>query len=112
MASTCIFPDDTTYPLDETMLHKGEPHPSNEGYAFAKRVLDVTNRCAFIPSPPWQRQRKDSTASRDSRANRIAQLSQLSAVHSHGRGCTAPTLGHSGRTAYMLLFASVRGAAA
>lgn len=44
MASTCIFPDKTTYPLDETMLHNGEPHPSNEGYAFAKRVLDVANR--------------------------------------------------------------------
>ena len=45
MASTCIFPDDTTYPLDETMLHKGEPHPSNEGYAFAKRV--------HVPSAAW-----------------------------------------------------------
>jgi GDP-L-fucose synthase len=44
MASTCIFPDKTSYPLDETMLHNGEPHPSNEGYAFAKRVLDVANR--------------------------------------------------------------------
>lgn len=29
--STCIFPDKTTYPIDETMIHDGPPHPSNEG---------------------------------------------------------------------------------
>ena len=28
--STCIFPDKTTYPIDETMLHSGPPHTSNE----------------------------------------------------------------------------------
>lgn len=43
--STCIFPDDTTYPIDETMIHNGPPHPSNEGYAYAKRMVDVMNRC-------------------------------------------------------------------
>jgi len=43
--STCIFPDKTTYPIDETMVHNGPPHPSNEGYAYAKRMLDVLNRC-------------------------------------------------------------------
>lgn len=43
--STCIFPDKTTYPIDETMLHSGPPHPSNEGYAYAKRMIDVMNRC-------------------------------------------------------------------
>jgi GDP-L-fucose synthase len=43
--STCIFPDKTTYPIDETMIHNGPPHPSNEGYAYAKRMLDVLNRC-------------------------------------------------------------------
>lgn len=43
--STCIFPDKTTYPIDETMIHDGPPHPSNEGYAYAKRMLDVLNRC-------------------------------------------------------------------
>ena len=42
--STCIFPDKTTYPIDETMLHDGPPHPSNEGYAYAKRLLDTLNR--------------------------------------------------------------------
>jgi len=43
--STCIFPDKITYPIDETMIHLGPPHPSNEGYAYAKRMLDVLNRC-------------------------------------------------------------------
>lgn len=42
--STCIFPDKTTYPIDETMIHNGPPHPSNEGYAYAKRMIDVQNR--------------------------------------------------------------------
>ncbi|KAJ0393245.1 hypothetical protein P43SY_007227 [Pythium insidiosum] len=43
--STCIFPDKTSYPIDETMLHNGPPHPSNEGYAMAKRLIDTMNRC-------------------------------------------------------------------
>lgn len=42
--STCIFPDKTSYPIDETMLHDGPPHPSNEGYALAKRLIDTMNR--------------------------------------------------------------------
>ncbi len=42
--STCIFPDKTSYPIDETMLHSGPPHPSNEGYAYAKRMVDTMNR--------------------------------------------------------------------
>lgn len=29
--STCIFPDKTTYPIDETMVHNGPPHESNAG---------------------------------------------------------------------------------
>ncbi len=43
--STCIFPDKTTYPIDETMLHTGPPHSSNAGYAYAKRMIDVLNKC-------------------------------------------------------------------
>jgi GDP-L-fucose synthase len=43
--STCVFPDKTTYPIDETMLHSGPPHSSNEGYSYAKRMIDVVNRC-------------------------------------------------------------------
>lgn len=42
--STCVFPDKVTYPIDETMLHLGAPHHSNEGYAYAKRMLDVASR--------------------------------------------------------------------
>ena len=42
--STCIFPDKTTYPIDETMVHNGPPHPSNFGYSYAKRMIDVQNR--------------------------------------------------------------------
>lgn len=43
--STCVFPDKTSYPIDETMIHNGPPHHSNAGYAYAKRMIDVLNRC-------------------------------------------------------------------
>ena len=43
--STCIFPDKVTYPLDETKIHLGPPHESNYGYAYAKRMVDIANRC-------------------------------------------------------------------
>ncbi|CAK0911626.1 unnamed protein product [Prorocentrum cordatum] len=43
--STCIFPDKTSYPIDETMLHNGPPHTSNLGYSCAKRMVDVLNHC-------------------------------------------------------------------
>ena len=39
--STCIFPDNTTYPINETMLHDGAPHTSNDAYAYAKRMIKV-----------------------------------------------------------------------
>lgn len=42
--STCVFPDKVTYPLDETKIHLGPPHPSNFGYSHAKRMVDVQNR--------------------------------------------------------------------
>ncbi|KAI9251764.1 hypothetical protein BDA99DRAFT_521137 [Phascolomyces articulosus] len=42
--STCIFPDKTTYPIDETMVHNGPPHESNFGYAHGKRLIDIQNR--------------------------------------------------------------------
>ena len=42
--STCIFPDATTYPIDEGMIHNGPPHASNEGYSYAKRMLEVQSR--------------------------------------------------------------------
>ena len=39
--STCVFPDKTEYPLTEDKIHLGEPHNSNFGYAYAKRMADV-----------------------------------------------------------------------
>jgi GDP-L-fucose synthase len=32
--STCIFPDKTSYPINETMVHSGPPHDSNCGYVY------------------------------------------------------------------------------
>jgi GDP-L-fucose synthase len=42
--STCIFPDKTTYPINEEMLHYGAPHHSNDTYAYAKRMLEVQSK--------------------------------------------------------------------
>ncbi len=39
--STCIFPDNIQYPINESMLHQGPPHWSNDAYAYAKRILEV-----------------------------------------------------------------------
>ncbi|KAL0073654.1 hypothetical protein J3Q64DRAFT_1745390 [Phycomyces blakesleeanus] len=57
--STCVFPDKTTYPIDETMIHNGPPHESNFGYAYGKRMIDVQNRayneqygCNFTSAVP------------------------------------------------------------
>jgi len=38
--STCVFPDGIV-PLNENILNDGAPHPSNEGYAYAKRMLEL-----------------------------------------------------------------------
>ena len=49
LLSTCIFPT-ASYAgsgsrlLAETMLHDGEPHPSNFAYAYAKRMMEVQCR--------------------------------------------------------------------
>jgi GDP-L-fucose synthase len=37
--STCVFPDKTSYPIDETMVHNGPPHFSNEVSNTAKQPL-------------------------------------------------------------------------
>jgi len=57
--STCVYPDDATYPLTEEQIHSGQPHHSNYGYAYAKRMLDVQSRsyreqfgCNFITIIP------------------------------------------------------------
>ena len=46
--STCIFPDKTTYPIDETMIHLGPPHTSNEVSTFYLVSSPVS---ACMPSP-------------------------------------------------------------
>lgn len=42
--STCIFPDKIEYPINETMLHDGPPHNSNDSYAYSKRMLEVLSK--------------------------------------------------------------------
>jgi GDP-L-fucose synthase len=44
LMSTCIFPDKIDYPITEEKLHLGPPHTSNEGYSYAKRMIDVLSR--------------------------------------------------------------------
>ena len=44
LLSTCVYPNKASYPLTEDQLHKGEPHQSNFGYAYAKRMLEVHSR--------------------------------------------------------------------
>jgi len=44
LLSTCVYPDNPTYPLTENQIHAGEPHQSNFGYAYAKRMLEVHSR--------------------------------------------------------------------
>ncbi|XP_070543615.1 GDP-L-fucose synthase-like [Ptychodera flava] len=43
--STSVFPADSTYPVDETMIHHGVPHDSEFGFSFAKLMVDVMNHC-------------------------------------------------------------------
>lgn len=39
LLSTCIFPEkNVTFPLTPNQIDKGEPHYSNHGYAYAKRL--------------------------------------------------------------------------
>lgn len=42
--STCIFPDNVEYPLNEKKIHLGPPHFSNDAYAYAKRMTDIQIR--------------------------------------------------------------------
>lgn len=39
--STCIFPDQIKYPINENDLHLGPPHFSNDAYAYAKRMAHI-----------------------------------------------------------------------
>ncbi len=42
--STCIFPENSSYPLSVENIHAGPPHSSNFAYAYAKRMLDIQSR--------------------------------------------------------------------
>lgn len=42
--STCVFPNNVTYPLTEKKIHLGPPHFSNDAYAYAKRMADIQIR--------------------------------------------------------------------
>jgi len=59
MLSTCVYPDEASYPLTEEQIHQGAPHHSNYAYAYAKRMIDVQSRayrdqygCNFITAIP------------------------------------------------------------
>ena len=59
LLSTCVYPDNISYPLSEKDIHNGEPHESNFSYAYTKRMLDVQSRayrrqydCNFITACP------------------------------------------------------------
>jgi GDP-L-fucose synthase len=42
--STCVFPNNISYPLTENKIHLGPPHSSNDSYAYAKRMADIQIR--------------------------------------------------------------------
>ena len=59
LLSTCVYPDNASYPLTEDQIHSGPPHLSNFGYAYAKRMLDIQSRayrqqygCNFTTAVP------------------------------------------------------------
>ena len=68
--STCIFPDKTTYPIDETMVHNGPPHHTNFGYSYAK-LLDRATSSALMTTSMFLR----DTSSLDSLTRLMKQKS-------------------------------------
>ena len=57
--STCIYPDQVTYPLTEEQIHNGTPHQSNFSYAYSKRMIEIQSKayneqygCNFISMAP------------------------------------------------------------
>ena len=40
--SSCIFPHKPSkYPMDESMIDESPPHPSNKGYGYSKRMMEM-----------------------------------------------------------------------
>ena len=59
LLSTCVYPENSTFPLTEDQIHNGEPHKTSFGYSYAKRMLDIQSRayrlqygCNFITAIP------------------------------------------------------------
>ena len=44
LLSTCVYPNDVTYPLTESKIHMGPSHFSNDAYAYAIRMADIQIR--------------------------------------------------------------------
>jgi len=42
--STCVYPEFAALPLVEEDMHFGEPHSTNMGYGFSKRMVDIQSR--------------------------------------------------------------------
>ena len=43
--SSCIYTaKPSKFPMNEEMIHEGPPHPSNEGYAYSKRMMEMQIR--------------------------------------------------------------------
>lgn len=42
--SSCAYPKNCNFPLEENMFHLGEPFDSHYSYAYTKRMLDVQTR--------------------------------------------------------------------
>lgn len=58
-SSTCVFPDNVTYPLTEEKIFQGSPHFSNDAYAYSKRMMQMLcglaknqglNYCTLVPT--------------------------------------------------------------
>jgi GDP-L-fucose synthase len=55
LLSTCIFPNkNITYPLTSNQIDNGDPHPSNHGYAYSKRIAGYqTNIIKKVLNSNW-----------------------------------------------------------
>ena len=53
--STCVFPDkEVIYPLTADQIDNGNPHPSNHGYAYSKRLLYYSTKyCREVTGNNW-----------------------------------------------------------
>jgi nucleoside-diphosphate-sugar epimerase len=44
VSSSCVYPDDAPIPTPELPVHQGLPESVNEGYGWAKRLLEIQSR--------------------------------------------------------------------